>query len=81
MPYNFSFDKKKSDLDLRNDSKAKCKMINSWNPFNAVWRIAADLQPRRFKGHKTPLKNCGKKVKCKGLRSGSLGRYVKGSCY
>ena len=28
--------RKKSDLDLRSDSKIKCKMINSWNPFNAV---------------------------------------------
>ena len=43
MPYNFTrFDKKKSDLDPRSDSKIKCKMINSWNPFNAVRTIAAD---------------------------------------
>ena len=27
---------KKSDLDLRSDSKIKCKMMNSLNPFNAV---------------------------------------------
>ena len=40
-----------SDLDLRSDSKIKCKMINSWNPFNAVRTIAADLPARRFKGH------------------------------
>ena len=36
MPYNFRFDKKKSDLDLRSDSSIKYKKINSWNPFNAV---------------------------------------------
>ena len=47
---------KKSDLLLRSDSKIKCKMIYSWNPFNAVWSIAADLQARRFKGHSTHWK-------------------------
>ena len=26
-------------------------MINSWNLFNAVRSIAADLQARRFEGH------------------------------
>ena len=42
---------KKSDLDLRSDSKVNCKMMNSWNPFIAVRSIAADLQARRFEGH------------------------------
>ena len=47
----------------------KWKMINPWNPFNAV---RSSPIWRSFNAQK----NCEKKVKSKGLRSGSLGCYV-----
>ena len=55
----------------------KWKMINPWNPFNAVRSIAADWfkSSTIWRSFNAP-KNCEKKVKSKGLRSGSLGCYV-----
>ena len=47
----------------------KWKMINPWNPFNAVRSSPI------WRSFNAP-KNCEKKVKSKGLRSGSLGCYV-----
>ena len=47
----------------------KWKMMNPWNPFNAVRSSPI------WRSFNAP-KNCEKKVKSKGLRSGSLGCYV-----
>ena len=43
----------------------KWKMINPWNPFNAVRSIAADLKTRRFEGHLTHQKIARRKLRVK----------------
>ena len=43
----------------------KWKMINPWNPFNAVRSIAADLKARRFEGHLTHRKIARRKLRVK----------------
>ena len=43
----------------------KWKMINPWNPFNAVRSIAADRKARRFEGHLTHRKIARRKLRVK----------------